>query len=452
MSGFRVLSGARAGLVFVPEREEFTVGRHAAADLRFSAESDLEVSARHALFRHLPGGWVVRDLGSRNGTWVNGARISGEVAVQPGDRISFGPQGPVLEVPGGAAAGPATVAARGESVTGQIRAAVGRERRRWRWVAGGLGVVLLAVVAAFLYADQRRSSSWERERQALQSRIDSVLEANRAPVAALQGQVAGLTEALQQSDAELRQLRTRLEQAQHQARGSGDIEALQEQLQAAVTALRRQQRAAALDFATIARHNRPALAKIWVEFEDGTRQTGTGFAVRADGTLITNRHVLLGEDGRQRPRRIAIQFSDSRQFWPGRVLATSTDWDLGLVKARNITGAIPVVQGLNLRPDTLASGAPLALMGFPLGGDVTAGESETTQLARPLMYAGVLDGTGTRGLEIQGYGAAGASGAPVFDGQGEVIGVLFGGRADGAVQTLYAVPAAAVAALLADNR
>jgi pSer/pThr/pTyr-binding forkhead associated (FHA) protein len=51
---------------------------------------DPQVSRRHALVR--PAGDVleVEDLGSRNGTWVNGARVSGTIRLAPGDRVRLG--------------------------------------------------------------------------------------------------------------------------------------------------------------------------------------------------------------------------------------------------------------------------------------------------------------------------------------------------------------------------
>jgi hypothetical protein len=51
------------------------------------------VSRRHAELRHDGGRWLLRDLGSRNGTRVNGMRVLEETEVRPGDRLSFGGAG-----------------------------------------------------------------------------------------------------------------------------------------------------------------------------------------------------------------------------------------------------------------------------------------------------------------------------------------------------------------------
>ena len=51
---------------------------------------DDRASRMHALVECLPAGWSVRDLGSTNGTFVNGERIVGERALRAGDEIRVG--------------------------------------------------------------------------------------------------------------------------------------------------------------------------------------------------------------------------------------------------------------------------------------------------------------------------------------------------------------------------
>ncbi|TDW76363.1 DUF1707 and FHA domain-containing protein [Kribbella pratensis] len=63
------------------------IGRGPGATLRMADES---VSRHHAELRHVDEGWLLRDLGSMNGTTVNGLRITTTVRVRPGDRVGFG--------------------------------------------------------------------------------------------------------------------------------------------------------------------------------------------------------------------------------------------------------------------------------------------------------------------------------------------------------------------------
>ena len=51
---------------------------------------DTTVSHLHAALERFEAGWCVRDLGSRNGTFVNGERIFGERTLRHGDEIRLG--------------------------------------------------------------------------------------------------------------------------------------------------------------------------------------------------------------------------------------------------------------------------------------------------------------------------------------------------------------------------
>jgi pSer/pThr/pTyr-binding forkhead associated (FHA) protein len=64
-----------------------TVGSSAESDL---VVNDPSVSRTHVLLEQLGGAWFVEDLGSRNGTYLNGQRITGRRVVRPGDEIRLG--------------------------------------------------------------------------------------------------------------------------------------------------------------------------------------------------------------------------------------------------------------------------------------------------------------------------------------------------------------------------
>jgi hypothetical protein len=63
------------------------IGRDPASGLRLSHET---VSRVHAELRRQGGLWVLRDLGSTNGTTVNGRRVIGATIVHEGDQVGFG--------------------------------------------------------------------------------------------------------------------------------------------------------------------------------------------------------------------------------------------------------------------------------------------------------------------------------------------------------------------------
>lgn len=66
---------------------EYILGRSSSCSLRFN---DANVSRQHVRFNVKRGGVTVRDLGSKNGTSVNGMRVSREVALAHGDRLELG--------------------------------------------------------------------------------------------------------------------------------------------------------------------------------------------------------------------------------------------------------------------------------------------------------------------------------------------------------------------------
>lgn len=83
-----VISGNGAGDTLVVE-DELVIGRHAEGPGRLS--EDEEISRRHArLSREATGDYALEDLGSSNGTFVNGLRIQSPVLLSLGDSIEVG--------------------------------------------------------------------------------------------------------------------------------------------------------------------------------------------------------------------------------------------------------------------------------------------------------------------------------------------------------------------------
>ena len=88
------VDGQRAGSE-VTVSGAVVVGRDVgAADV--TLDEDPQISRRHASFSPAGAGLTVQDLGSTNGTFVNGQRLTGTVALSSGDRVQLG--GTVIEV------------------------------------------------------------------------------------------------------------------------------------------------------------------------------------------------------------------------------------------------------------------------------------------------------------------------------------------------------------------
>lgn len=91
----RGVSGSQFGRI-VPVRGRLTIGRGSECDL---ALDEPEMSRKHALIENNGDGIYLRDLGSSNGTFVNGVQVR-DAVLHPGDQIAFDRNRFLLEAPG----------------------------------------------------------------------------------------------------------------------------------------------------------------------------------------------------------------------------------------------------------------------------------------------------------------------------------------------------------------
>ncbi len=78
---------------------EVVLGRDPASGIRFDPDKDSVVGRRHACISRdavAPHRFILRDLGSRNGTFVNALRLADEMPLRDGDVIQLGAGGPRL--------------------------------------------------------------------------------------------------------------------------------------------------------------------------------------------------------------------------------------------------------------------------------------------------------------------------------------------------------------------
>ena len=81
-----VLRGPNTGARFLLDDDEVNSGRHPDSDIFLD---DVTVSRKHAVFQRQENSFVVRDVGSLNGTYVNRERID-EARLQTGDEVQIG--------------------------------------------------------------------------------------------------------------------------------------------------------------------------------------------------------------------------------------------------------------------------------------------------------------------------------------------------------------------------
>jgi FHA domain len=88
-AGYRLVvhTGPNPGTIFELTRDVTTVGRDVTNEI---VMGDPEVSRQHSRFTRTPAGFVLEDLGSTNGTYVNGERLAAPRVLTAGDTIGLG--------------------------------------------------------------------------------------------------------------------------------------------------------------------------------------------------------------------------------------------------------------------------------------------------------------------------------------------------------------------------
>jgi serine protease Do len=169
------------------------------------------------------------------------------------------------------------------------------------------------------------------------------------------------------------------------------------------------------------------------ETPDGGEVIGSGFVIRADGVIVTNRHVILGA------RSVRVKLADGREL-PVEIMGSDAATDLAILKVA--AGRLPALRlGSSARA---AVGDPVIAIGNPFG----LGQTVT---------AGIISARG-RTLEDDPYidflqtDAAinrGNSGGPLLAADGTVVGVtsVIFSPSGGSVGLGFAIPGETVTAV-----
>jgi predicted component of type VI protein secretion system len=86
---FVMRSGPTPGATYSLEGDQLIIGRDSSSGV---AINDAEVSRKHSRLTFQGGKYVIEDLGSTNGTFVNGQRLVSSVVLKSGDVVSLGEQ------------------------------------------------------------------------------------------------------------------------------------------------------------------------------------------------------------------------------------------------------------------------------------------------------------------------------------------------------------------------
>ncbi len=485
-----VRTGALAGRTFTFEHAMISVGRAPGSDLTFDAQRDIDVSGKHAEIVVIGSRVVMRDLGSTNGTWINGVRLESDSEIYDGDVIAFGEHGPQVVVaetgrarPGRAGASasapmapatrvsnsvkaptpsvetprasapvatpplapptalPTPAAPPPRSTQMRIDAAVEKSTKKLQYTMIGIATVLgLGAVGAYAYG-KRQSDEAIR---ALQAQVDSSKSAYATAITAAAGKAGGFDTVLARYQGEIERLREQISVG-----GSG---ARVEQLKLQLDEQRRRGQlvmdAAKVDFSAINERSGKAVALLIVEMPDGSRSAATGFCVSEKGIIVTNRHAVR-DAASTSPSRIAVLFNETQGWLPAHLVRTNDGEDDLAVLQIDRPGPFPVVAGIAGSGDEVKVGQPVALIGFPLGTDLAQEGTGTKIRASASLGVGTVSKVLGRLVQIDAFATHGSSGSPVLDARGFVVGVVYGGPTEAAGRIVYAVPAARLNAELA---
>jgi len=462
-----ILTGSRAGDRPAFDKSVIAIGRHPASDLQFDPNQELLVSSRHAEVRDVGGRVTIKDVGSRNGTYVNGHRITGETELKEGDEIELGTDGPRLLVRLGVSMNASSAAPRtsdaaaaprlsGEpvrlnetlppagaaavrvtqpkpSTEERVRVAVRSQTRGLRWSLLGALVVLVVGAGGAYWMGHRESRAELDELRVL-------LSSNETDVQKLLAQLdqIGDTAFANAMRRRVDSLRRRVD-AQHAGAG-GDVTELRRDLLQAQAA---QQELARMDLRAISRANDSGVAFLVTEIA-GTPYGSTAFGVSPNGLLVTNRHNLKDQQGRT-ATRIAVKFANSSRFLHAKIarMSDKDSIDLAILQVEE-PGTYPTVSGVASSTTALDPGSPVVTIGFPHSLDLPM-EGETVKTS---LYGGTVSKHLSYLLQVDAYAGHGSSGSPVFDARGLVVGIIWGGPAGSAGRITYAVPSELLVDLL----
>lgn len=457
----RVLSGSRAGARAKFDKPLVAVGRDVTSDLRFDPLTDLDVSIRHAAFRGAGGIWTIADQSSTNGTFVNGERITGERRLDAGDVVSFGANGPRVEVRGvGVAAparsfqpemepsAPAPSANPRMDTSARVAVAVKEQTKSMRrgFMLGGGALIAAGAVAFFFW--QRAASAREREMTAIIAHSESVLVALGkkldAPRPGDTAYTAALKDTLAARKRDLDAVRGQI------AAGTATRGAVSDLSKKLERTAEMQQTLEQMDITKVVEANDAAVAMVASDF-DGKFVAGTAFGITPGGMLITSRHIVHGESGKPADK-VVVVFANTRKWLPARIVRVSDDAndDLALIQIA-VAGDYPVVSGVSRIGGLARVGAPVASIGYPGATDTPMEGTGMNITARTTSTPGTVSKRLDNVIQIDSYAGHGSSGSPLFDSAGNVVGVIYGGARESGGRIIYAVPAQRLAAFLGSD-
>ena len=151
---------------------------------------------------------------------------------------------------------------------------------------------------------------------------------------------------------------------------------------------------------------------------------GSGFFVNEQGDILTNYHVVAGENGQGPASTIRVRVMKREQSVPARVIGLAPQYDLALIRAEGLDKSLirPIPLGDS---DTLKVGQKAIAMGAPFGLDFSVTEGIVSSTARqiPIGFSATGEGITQKAIQTDAAINPGNSGGPLLNSSGRVIGI-----------------------------
>lgn len=172
-----------------------------------------------------------------------------------------------------------------------------------------------------------------------------------------------------------------------------------------------------------------------LNYDESSQAAGTGMILSADGTVLTNNHVIQGATS------ITVTDETTGKEYKADVVGTDATNDVAVLKLENASGLSTVTLDDDGEPST---GDTVTDVGNAEGtGNLVAAEGTVTATDQDIQVQSE-SGTGTESLsgliEIAADIVSGDSGGPVVDSEGEVVGMATAASSGTADVTGYAIP------------
>jgi serine protease Do len=364
---FTHLTSSRRGLCEKFAGDTITVGR-AANNLLCFGDNERRVSSHHAQITRHGETFLLRDLGSTNGTMINGRRvIIGELNAD--DLIEFGAGGPLLrfaiEQP------PAEKDGSGDSQNQNPKAGDGQ--------AQPTKETLALFIRRFL------------EKRKTNTRLTTAIL-----VSMFFGAIFGIW-------------------------FSSNIQPIERERFAAIAKLN----SAAVVFIQTEFELLDGDGNLTMV----ESRTGSGFIVSESGLIVTNRHLIrdweynlppAGITGRTKNISVIFQGQKRSEAIPATIAKLSSDASIDVVILQIAPPPdMPTIYGMEPNLEHIGQGDEVATIGYPLGMQLLTDDRIDTSLA-----TGFVSRVGQDAIQLDLHAHHGNSGGPVLNLKGEVIGIV----------------------------